>query len=120
MKRAFLTTLSVLSMSAFMATAAVAESRTIQQNITIASASSTATKLQILPNGLVSLAYQGHFNSQGIPGYSKLLNAYSSGRVSARDLIQVAINTGRLPAETLSNGSYLRNVEFQLASLSKS
>ena len=84
-----------------------------------ASTSNSTTSLQISPNDLVNLAYQGSFRGQGIPGYSRLLNAHASGRVRARDLIQVAINTGRLPAETLSNSSYVGNVESILTSLSK-
>jgi hypothetical protein len=81
--------------------------------------SNETSAVEISPNALANLAYQGHFRSQGIPGYSGLLNAHASGRVGARDVIQAAINAGRLPAETLSNSNYVQNVEYKLASLNK-
>lgn len=103
------------------ATTAIVRSNEINSSkIAAASTSNSTTTLEVLPNALVNLAYQGRFSSQGIPGHSGLLNAHASGRVRATNLIQAAIDTGRLPAETLSNSNYVQNVESKLASLSKS
>lgn len=103
----------------FATTAQVRLNETSSSKIAAAPTSNSTTTLQILPDALVNLAYQGRFSSQGIPGHAGLLNAHASGRVRATNLIQAAIDTGRLPAETLSNSNYVRNVESRLASLSK-
>jgi hypothetical protein len=117
MKRLFLASLSVLSLSALMATSAVAESRSVQQIVTAASTSARETTVQLSPNDLVKLAYQGHFREQGIPGYAGLSAAYEAGRVNTEDLIQAAIRTGRLSPETLSDAEYSQIVDAKLESL---
>ncbi|BDA70714.1 hypothetical protein RIVM261_062620 [Rivularia sp. IAM M-261] len=118
---AFLMSTSAIAASqpTFATTAQVRLNETSSSKIEKAPTSNSTTTLQILPNALVNLAYQGRFSNQGIPGHAGLLNAYASGRVRATNLIQAAIDTGRLPAETLSNSNYVRNVESRLASLSK-
>lgn len=123
MKRTILATLSVLSMSALMATTAVAESGVVRHGRENRSAMTSSHQMnplkmfELSPANLVNLAYQGHFRSQGIPGYGGLLDAYASKQLSAQNLVQVAIATGKLPATSLSNSAYLQAVEANLISL---
>ncbi|XWK86261.1 MAG: hypothetical protein U7127_18815 [Phormidium sp.] len=74
---------------------------------------------RITPFQLTSLAYQGNFTSNGIPSYGALISAYQSGRISAKDIVQIAVNTNRLPQNVLSDRAYLNAVEAQLRSLSQ-
>ena len=72
---------------------------------------------EIQPFNLVHRAYSGHFSEQGIPGFSGLATAYQSGQVKAADLVEVAINQGRLSEKTLNNEGYLNAVDSQLRNL---
>ncbi|MGD1873132.1 MAG: hypothetical protein ACFB02_08795 [Mastigocoleus sp.] len=74
----------------------------------------------ITPFNLVALAYQGKFRSQGIPGYNSLLASIRFGEVSGKDLVQRGIDSGRLSKETIDDSGYVRAVEYQLQSLSRS
>lgn len=74
---------------------------------------------QITPFQLVSLAYQGNLNTDGIPSYGALITAYQSGRITAKDIVQIAVNNNRLTQDVLSDRGYLNAVEDELHSLSK-
>jgi hypothetical protein len=73
--------------------------------------------MAVTPFNLVFLAYQGFFESEGIPKFNQLISDYAAGRVTPEDLVEVAISMRRLPAETMSNRGYLFAVERQLDSL---
>lgn len=72
---------------------------------------------QTTPFNLVGLAYQGFFTNDDIPSYAALISAYQTGKVSAKDIVQSAVNANRLPQEVLSDRAYLRAVDFQLQDL---
>jgi hypothetical protein len=72
---------------------------------------------EIKPFNLVHRAYSGHFSAEGIPGFNRLTTAYRSGQLNAEDLVQTAINQGRLSPETLQDKGYINAVNFQLREL---
>ena len=73
--------------------------------------------VEVLPFNLVQHGYQGYFTAQGIPSNAAFLTAVRAGKVSAQDLVQGAIERGRLSTDTLDNQGYLRAVEERLRSL---
>jgi hypothetical protein len=101
MQRLLLTGLSVLLLSAI-ATPTV-------------HAQSLGTELQ--PFNLVFLAYQGSFEKDGIPSAGQLIQDARVGKISAKNLVQAAVDQKRLPAQALEDGNYLSAVESQLMSL---
>jgi len=97
-----------------------AQSETINPESDSTKAVSSPSIMQrITPFQLVSLAYQGNLNSDGIPGYGGLITAYQSGRITAKDIVQIAVNNNRLTQDVLSDRGYLNAVEVELRSLSK-
>lgn len=44
---------------------------------------------------------------------------YRTGRISAIEVAQAAVQTNRLSADTLNNDSYLANLDTQLKALSQ-
>lgn len=101
--------LLTLSLTAITPTALAGEVSAVSKRDTTAD--------QIKPFNLVHRAYSGHFSEQGIPGFSGLATAYQSGQVQAEDLVETAINQGRLSEQTLNNEGYLNAVDFQLKNL---
>jgi hypothetical protein len=71
------------------------------------------------PATLVSLAYQGGLS--GIPGYGGLIEAYSEGRIIAKDIVNAGIKANRLPVGIQNDRNYITQVntflQFQLRSL---
>ncbi|PIG94419.1 hypothetical protein [Gloeocapsopsis sp. IPPAS B-1203] len=76
-----------------------------------------STNRKLTPFTLVSLAYQGHYRRQGIRGYSGMFADSNDGRISAKKLVQVAVNAGELPTETLSDQGFINAVEANLDAL---
>ncbi|MGD1921090.1 MAG: hypothetical protein ACFCAD_20735 [Pleurocapsa sp.] len=110
MKRQILVGLSTLALSLVSAPAFASEVAAVnQQSVNIAN--------QITPRNLVTRAYQGSFRSQGIPRAGALDFAARRGRVTAEDLVNVAIAQGRLAPETINDRGYLNNVESFLDNL---
>jgi hypothetical protein len=72
---------------------------------------------QTTPVNLVSLAYRGYFKNQGIPSYGVLIAAHQSGKITAQELVQVAVEANRVSAEALSDSGYLSAVEQRLRDL---
>ena len=71
----------------------------------------------IKPFNLVHRAYSGHFSEQGVPGFNALETAYQSGQIEAEDLVQTAIDQGRLSSDALNDAGYVNAVDFQLQDL---
>lgn len=69
---------------------------------------------------LVSSAYRGQFEQQGIDGYAVMLSNYNSGQLTAEDLINAAIEAGELSPMAIEDESYVEAVELQLESLQNS
>lgn len=63
---------------------------------------------------LVSSAYRGQFESQGIEGYALLVSNYNSGELTAEDLIRAAIDAGELSPKAMEDEAYVNAVELQL------
>jgi hypothetical protein len=63
---------------------------------------------------LVSSAYRGDFEEQGIDGYGVMVSNYESGQLTAEDVINAAIEAGELSPNALNDDSYIDAVEFQL------
>lgn len=83
----------------------------------VAAVSSGDSSREIKPFNLVHRAYSGHFSEQGIPGFHNLMIAYESGQITAEDLVQTAIDQGRLSRDKLNDEGYLHTVRFQLQQL---
>ncbi|MGF1481675.1 MAG: hypothetical protein ACFB4I_19685 [Cyanophyceae cyanobacterium] len=66
---------------------------------------------------LVSSAYRGELEEQGIPGYLELTSEYELGTVEAEDIVQAAVEAGVLSPKALEDKAYLEAVEIQLESL---
>lgn len=69
---------------------------------------------------LVSSAYRGQFEAQGINGYAVMVSEYNSGQLTAEDVINAAIEAGELSPGALEDESYVRAVEIQLETLRNS
>lgn len=111
MKRLILSSLSLMVIST--ATAPVLASEKIAVNSKdIASNSLSITRIQ--PFNLVGLAYQGYFQKQGIPGYNDLILAYQAKQITAKDIVQSAVTTNRLPSEALNDQGYINAVKNTL------
>ena len=86
-------------------------------NVISAQAQSKKTNSRHLtPRQLVSLARQGKFQPQGIPGYSSFLSAVRSEKVDAEKLVASAVVQNKLPSNALQDKSYLKAVEEHLKS----
>ena len=68
----------------------------------------------ITPFELASRAYQGAYKSQGISSFGSLHTDFSSGRITAKDLVRAAIEAKDLSPETQTDRAYLNAIEFQL------
>ena len=66
------------------------------------------------PFNLVQLAYRGYFADRGIPSYQALVSAYSLGKISAEDLVQTGVETGRLSPNAINDQGYINAVEKML------
>ena len=78
---------------------------------------STGSIVEITPFNLVTKSYQGYFADQGIPSHSALLTEVKRGRITAEDLVEAAIDQGRLTSGTLNDAAYLNSVEAHLEGL---
>ena len=66
---------------------------------------------------LVTSAYQGEYEEQGIPGFNQLLNAYNTGELTAEKLVMTAIDNGDLAPKVMNDEKYINAVELQLQAL---
>lgn len=66
---------------------------------------------------LVSSAYRGDFEDQGINSYAVLVANYEDGELTAEDLIDAAIEAGELSPSAMEDESYIEAVDLQLDSL---
>jgi hypothetical protein len=73
----------------------------------------------LAPFDLVTMAYQGFFEGEGIPPANRFTNRYENGQLSAQDLVQAAIQSNRLPATTLTDSGYIHRVNTQLVAFIK-
>jgi hypothetical protein len=76
-----------------------------------------AVTTKITPFALVSLAYQGEYRTQGIPGFTAFQSATSEKTITAKDLIKVAIDANQLTPDAQTDRAYLNAVELQLSAI---
>ena len=67
---------------------------------------------------LVSSAYRGDFEDQGIGGYNVLMTEYEAGNLTAEDIIKAAIEAGDLSPAAMEDDGYVNSVDVQLSTLS--
>lgn len=67
---------------------------------------------------LVASAYRGEFQSQGIPSYYQLQQAYETGEVDAQKLVNRAIAAGELAPSAAEDEGYVNAVRLHLSDLS--
>ena len=103
--------LSVLLLSAATAPGVLAQQ---SGNTNTTSGSASAPNYQIEPFNLAWMAYQGYFEDQGIPQGRTLISAFESAQVSARDIVQAAAKSGRLPPDFRPGDAYLGTMELTL------
>lgn len=118
MKRLILGGLSVLLLSAAATSPAFADATEVNHSHTNNSSNSTATPgFELEPFNLVSMAYQGYFQDQGIPSGQALMFAYRKGDISAIDIVSVGVQSNRITAAMLADDSYVNAVELQMNNL---
>ena len=69
---------------------------------------------------LVSSAYRGDFEEQGINSYGVLVSDYESGSLTAEGLVEAAIEAGDLSPAAMEDQSYINAVQLQLDTLTES
>ncbi|MEO1374174.1 MAG: hypothetical protein AAFW70_07625 [Cyanobacteria bacterium J06635_10] len=114
MERLLLATIGTILVATTATPSALANKTAANSNVT-----QNQVVNNITPFNLVSLAYQGQFKNQGVPGYNLLLSAVRFGEVNGKDLVKHGIDSGRLSPETINNTGYIQAVEFQLQGLSR-
>jgi hypothetical protein len=93
----------------------VVETRSLISTKKIAQSSGEDSQEQtITPFSLVSLAEEGRFKDQGIPGFNELRTSYKEGEVTAESLVKVAIDNNLISPQSLQDKEYLDGVRLQL------
>jgi hypothetical protein len=92
-----------------------AGTRTERISMSTATIGNDAANTKLTPFSLVSLAYQGEYQTQGIPGFGSFQSATSSKTITAKDLIKAAIDANQLTPDTQTDRGYLNAVEQQLS-----
>ncbi|VEP14336.1 conserved exported hypothetical protein [Hyella patelloides LEGE 07179] len=110
MKRSLLVSLSALALSLVTAPAFASEVAAVNSH-------STNNIVEISPVDLVNRSYQGFLADQGIPSNGAFNRAVHTGRVTAQDLVNGAIASGRLAPETINDRAYLNHVNSQLRNI---
>ena len=71
----------------------------------------------ISPSALVGAAHKGRLKDWNIPSYGQLQSGYDSGRITANDLINAAIEAGKLSPQAANDDRYINNVDSELKQL---
>jgi hypothetical protein len=117
MKRFAIATLSILCLSLVATTSVKAETRTGHLSMAATTTSINTDSSKITPFELVSLDYQGSYKTQGIDGFASFPNASSGKIITAKELVNAAIEAHQLPAVTQTDRDYLNAVDIQLLGL---
>jgi hypothetical protein len=92
-----------------------AGTRTERISMLTATIGNDAANPKLTPFSLVSLAYQGEYRMQGIPGFGSFQFTTSSKTITAKDLVKAAIDANQLTPDTQNDRGYLNAVEQQLS-----
>ncbi|MEH1943966.1 MAG: hypothetical protein V7L01_27620 [Nostoc sp.] len=93
-----------------------------QTNIAINSntlSSNSQNASYLTPFNLVSLAYQGGLEQEGIPSGGTLIFERQNRNIVAEDLVKAAVSANKLPPQILNDRNYLSAVKSQFTSLSR-
>ena len=93
-----------------------AGTRTGLTAMSTAASDSNLASTKLTPFGLVSLAYQGGYQMQGVPGFGSFKTGVSSKTITAKDLVKAAIASNQLSPDTQTDSGYLNAVDLQLSS----
>jgi hypothetical protein len=85
MKRIALVGLSILALSLAATTSVKAETRTETLAMSTAAIVNDTFNPKLTPFSLVSLAYQGEYRTQGIPGFASFQSGTSNQTITAKD-----------------------------------
>ncbi|MGJ3253932.1 MAG: hypothetical protein ACFE0J_22790 [Elainellaceae cyanobacterium] len=110
MKRLVLGGLTTLLVSAVATPAAVAE----MQTGAVSSPMSYDDVRMTEAFNLVSFAYRGQLEDEGISSYGQLVNDFRTGDISAEDVVRAGIEDGYLTENALEDEDYLNAVRTQL------
>lgn len=114
MKSLIVASLSTFFLSTISAGAVRAEQTAYNPNV---SGQTPSYNARLTPVDLVSSAYRGQLQNQGIPGYSDLIIAYQANQIGATDLVRSAVRSKLVPQEVLTDEGYLNAVVTQLDNL---
>ena len=115
MERLTLTLISTLLISA--ATSSAVQASETRLNAATPDSTRPAYLTETSPFNLVHLAYRGYFAERGIPSYQALVSAYSLGKISAEELVQTGVETGRVSPNAVNDQGYISAVETMLNNL---
>jgi len=119
MKRLIVASLSILTLSLATTTAVKAAPQVGYPAKVAVATNSKVAQTVITPFELVSRAYQGDYRLQGIPGFGSFISDSNSGRITAKTLVQAAIDAKELSPEMTTDSSYLSDIEQHLFSMGK-
>lgn len=114
MKRLIIGSLSLLFLSSLSVPVAQAQTQAINSETY---GTTVNPVYQLTPFELVSMANQGYFQEQGIPGYIELVSAHRMGRLRAEQVVEAAIRAKKLSPQIARDRGYLSAVEAQLQRL---
>jgi hypothetical protein len=89
--------------------------RTDRISMSTGSIGNNPANTKLTPFGLVSLAYQGEYQMQGIPGFGSFKTGIYSETITAKDLVKAAIDAKQLTPDTQTDRAYLNAVEQHLS-----
>ncbi|MBD1869676.1 hypothetical protein H6F95_20715 [Cyanobacteria bacterium FACHB-471] len=86
---------------------------------TYAATGNFVSQYEPTPFEIVSLARQGYLQNQGIPSYATLTDNYRTRDTTPEDIVQAAVDAGRLPASRVDDAAYTYGVLTQLRGLDR-
>jgi hypothetical protein len=114
MKRFTIISLSIICLALSATTSVKAENKVEHLIKLDALISNSAVSTEVTPFELVSRAYQGVYQMQGIPGFGSFIARYNSRKAASRDLVRAAIEANQLAPEVQNDLDYLQAVEVLL------
>jgi hypothetical protein len=115
MRNLTLGTLSALLMTAGIVPAAQAE--TINAEAEQAYTQNQRNVRSTAAFDLVSSAYRGRLEAEGVPAYYQLQQAYETNQIDAEDLVNRAIAAGQLSPAAAEDEGYIEAVRIHLSDL---
>ena len=112
MKSIIVASLSILALS--LATATTVKAAPLKECSMKVVTNSLTTGTVITPFELVSRGYKGAYKAQGIPSFSLFISDTRRGTITAKNLVQAAIDAKELAPELINDRNYLNDVTIKL------